>query len=396
MQFTRHQLALAGTYFFLTAAPGFWIPVLSRIMEEKSWGSWIVWAYALPPLASLLSPLVVSAQADQRYSAEKVVGVMLLSGAVFQFFAFRELGIGQRPWLFLLLLGLNSLITAPAFGLLNTITLVYLRGTSEKFGYYRMWGSFGWVAAGWLVSALSIDSSPTTGYLSVIVRVIAFGCCCFLPRTPPAAFSTLTLRQKLGLGSLGLLRRRDLGTVIITGTCFMVPLSAYYMHTSLFMSDLGFERIAATMTIGQMTEVLALFSLGYLVARISARTLFLTGIAFGIIRYGLFATGAMTDSGWMVVLGIALHGLCWTLFFEAARPFVHQRAPAELRAQVQALLTLGTGGIGSITGTLFVGYLFDRYVGSAETGWTTYWFVLMAICIACFLGFAIRFRDKKD
>ncbi len=355
-----------------------------------------MWAYALPPLASLLSPLVVSAQADQRFPAEKVVGVMLLAGAVFQFLAFRELGIGQRPWLFLLLLGLNSLITAPAFGLLNTITLVYLRGTSERFGYYRLWGSFGWVAAGWLVSSLAIDSSPTTGYLSVMARVIAFGCCCFLPTTPPTAFATLTLRQKLGLGSLGLLRRRDLGTVIITGTCFMVPLSAYYMHTSLFMGDLGFERIAAMMTIGQMTEILALFSLGFLVARINARTLFLAGIAFGIARYGLFATGAMMQSGWMVVLGIALHGFCWTFFFEAARPYVHQRAPAELRAQVQALLTLGTSGVGSITGTFFVGYLFDHYVTASTTGWTTYWFVLMGTCLVCFLGFAIRFRDRHD
>lgn len=396
MRITRHQLALAATYFFLTAAPGFWIPVLSEIMEEKAWGSWIVWAYALPPLASLLSPLVVSAQADQRYSAEKVVGVMLLTGAVFQYLAFRELGIGQRPWLFLLLLGLNSLITAPAFGLLNTITLVYLRGTSERFGYYRVWGSLGWVVAGWLVSGLAIDASPTTGYLSVVARVIAFFCCCFLPTTPPSVFTTLTLRQKLGLDSLGLLKRRDLGTVIIIGTCFMVPLSAYYMHTSLFMSHLGFKRIAATMSIGQMTEVVALFSLGILVARISARTLFLAGIAFGIARYGLFATGAMTQSGWMVVLGIALHGLCWTLFFEAARPFVHQRAPAQLRAQVQALMTLGTGGIGSITGTLFVGYLFDHYVATSPSAWAAYWFLLMAICVACFVGFACLFRNKHN
>ena len=162
----------------------------------------------------------------------------------------------------------------------------------------------------------------------------------------------------------------------------MVPLSAYYMHTSLFMGDMGFDRIAATMTIGQMTEVVALFSLGFLMARIRARTLFLAGIAFGIARYGLFATGAMTQSSWMIVLGIALHGFCWTFFFEAARPFVHQIAPAELRAQVQALLTLGTGGVGSITGTLFVGYLFHQNVGSSASGWTTYWYILMAICLA--------------
>ncbi len=395
MRITRHQLALAGTYFFLTASPGFWIPVLSKIMEEQSWSPWIVWAYALPPLASLLSPLVVSAQADQRFPAEKVVGAMLLVGAVFQFFAFRELEIGQRPRLFLLLLGLNSLITAPAFGLLNTITLVYLRSTAERYGYYRVWGTLGWIAAGWLVSGLAIDASPTTGYLSVGVRLIAFCFCCFLPTTPPTVFAALPLWQKLGFGSLGLLRRRDLGAVIITGTCFMVPLAAYYMHTSLFMSDLGFERIAATMTIGQITEVVALFSLGYLLARIRARTLFLMGIAFGIARYGLFATGALTQSASMAILGIALHGFCWTFFFEAARPFVHQRAPAELRAQVQALFTLGTSGVGSISGTFFVGYLFAHYVGSSASGWTAYWFVLMGICLACFLGFAICFRDRK-
>ena len=395
MQSWRHQLAVGVTYFFLTGAPGFWIPVLSKVMQNQAWGDWIGWAFAIPPLASLLSPLSIAAHADQRVPAQRVLAAILFFGAAAYFFAFRELEIGRRPWLFLFFFGLGSLLTAPAFGLLNTITLVHLKDRTERFGLHRVWGTVGWIVAGLIVSGLAIDGSPIVGYFTVGWQLLALLGCWFLPHTVPLSKAAVGWRQRMGLGAFQLLKRRDLGTIIIGGTLFMMPLTAYYMHSSLFLSDLNFTRIAGTMAIGQVTEIVALLSMGFLMARVKIRTLFLAGIMFGVIRYGLFAAGAMTNSQQLAVIGIALHGLCWTLFFEMARPYLDRQTPVEFRAQVQGLMSMGSSGMGSICGTIAVTQLHARTVDAGTASWTFYWSVLAIFCGLCAIGFMTLFRDPN-
>ena len=394
MQSARHQLAVGVTYFFLTGAPGFWIPVLSKIMQNQAWGDWIVWAFAIPPLASLLSPLSIAAHADQQVPAQRVLAAILFLGAVAQYFAFRELQLGLRPQLFLIFFAMGSLLTAPAFGLLNTITLVHLKDRTDRFGLHRVWGTVGWIAAGMTVSGLGIDGSATVGYFCVGWHLLAWLACWFLPDTVPLSRVATGWRQRLGFGAFQLLKRRDLGTIIICGTLFMMPLTAYYMHSSLFLSDLHFQRIAGTMAIGQITEIVTLLCMGFLLARVKIRTLFLAGILFGVIRYGLFAAGALANSQQLVVIGIALHGLCWTLFFELARPYLDRQAPVEFRAQVQGLMSMGSSGLGSICGTIAVAHLRVQTVETGAASWTFYWSLLAVICALCGIGFWNLFRES--
>ena len=173
-----------------------------------------------------------------------------------------------------------------------------------------------------------------------------------------------------------------------------MPLSAFFMHTPLFISDLGIERIAVTMSIGQLSEVLVLFGLGFIMRRFSYSTIFLMGIVLTVVRFGLFAM-ADQDSIWMLILGISLHGLLWSFFFEVGRVYLYERAPDKYRAQVQALATLGTSGVGSISGTLLVGLAYHRLITTGP-GWPAYWWVLAAWCTACGVGFMLIFRDTPS
>ena len=238
---------------------------------------------------------------------------------------------------------------------------------------------------------LKIDSSAVVGYLAACSSFVAVFCTLSLPKTRPQAKPPTSLAERLGLTSFKLLRSRDIGVVIIASCLFMMPLSAFFMHTPLHMSCLGIDRIAATMAIGQVTEIFALLGMGYIMRRFRFRTLMTLGFVFAFLRYALFA---MVDENsiWMLIVGISLHGLCWSFFFEVGRAFLDQRAPAEFRAQIQALVTLGTGGVGSIAGTMLVGLAYGKFV-TENVGWPGYWWLLAVWCLICGLGFVLFFRE---
>ena len=105
--------------------------------------------------------------------------------------------------------------------------------------------------------------------------------------------------------------------------------------------------------------------------------------------------GASDDSIASVLVGVALHGICWTYFFEAGKVFLARRIERGIRTQSQALLALLTSGIGGLAGTAFVGwangYLVNETTGA---GWSDYWWLLTTVCAFCVIGFMIGYRGK--
>ena len=83
--------------------------------------------------------------------------------------------------------------------------------------------------------------------------------------------------------------------------------------------------------------------------------MFTLALGCGTLRYMLFALGTKNDSFVSFLVGNALHGVCWTYFFEVGRVFLSKRIDHKIRTQSQALMTLLTSGIGGLTGTAFVG-----------------------------------------
>jgi MFS family permease len=168
------------------------------------------------------------------------------------------------------------------------------------------------------------------------------------------------------------------------------------MHTPQQLRFLGCEQIAAIMTVGQLTEVAAMLMMAWFLRNWSIKAIFVLALGCGTLRYLLYAVGAAEDSLASVMLGIALHGICWTYFFEAGKVFLARRIEKAIRTQSQALLSLLTSGIGGLAGTAFVGwahgYLVDETTGA---GWSHYWWLLTATCGLCVIGFMIGYRGNQ-
>jgi MFS family permease len=192
------------------------------------------------------------------------------------------------------------------------------------------------------------------------------------------------------LDAFRLLGERDHLVFFSVTTLLSIPLAAFFMHTPIHLSALGIEKATATMTIGQISEIAAMLLMSVVMTRFRVKTVLMVALALSALRYFLFSiAGATGGSAWLIG-GIALHGLCYTLYFITGQLFLDRRVEPEMRSQAQGLLSLVSNGLGSVIGTLLSVRLHDFTVGAGHGGWSTYWFIqgaCIAICLPILMIF---------
>jgi hypothetical protein len=126
-----------------------------------------------------------------------------------------------------------------------------------------------------------------------------------------------------------------------------------------------------------------------LMTRFRVKSLLMLALVFSAVRYGLFAWSGASESRTGLLIGISLHGLCYTFYFITAQLFVDRRVPVGVRSQAQGLISLFSNGFGTLIGVLFVRRLYDQIVLSGDGGWEVYWSILGGIIAAITIAFAI-------
>ena len=137
----------------------------------------------------------------------------------------------------------------------------------------------------------------------------------------------------------------------VCSTLICIPLAYYYGQTGSFLGQTGFEQAAATMTLGQMSEIIFMLLIPFFFRRLGLKVMILVGMGCWVLRYLLFSWGAGELSTWALLLAVALHGICYDFFFVTGFMYTDQKAPEEIRGQAQGLLVFLTQGIG-----MYIGY----------------------------------------
>lgn len=379
--------------------PGCWVPVLAIVLEARGWQALTDWAFVIPSIGAIVSPLFLGAIADQRMNAERVLAIVLILNSLCTIAAFWFLGDGASQGWFLTFLAAKALLGAPSWSLLMSITLTQLKEPERQFGAVRVWGTVGWMVACWGVSWFGLDQSSHVGFVAGGAGLLAAVCCLTLPPSPPKGAIGQSLWESLGLKAFRILRDRDTAVYFLTAFLFSIPLAAYYPYSSKYLKVLGVENVATMLSIGQSSEIIAMLLMGWAFRKFRLKWIFLLALGTGLLRY-LFYTlttwSEMPDAGqisWMLV-GIFMHGFCWTLFFEAGRLFVDRRVDSSIRSQAQALITVWTGGIATIVGVFFSGWLFRWCVESEGPGWMGFWLIQSALCFLFAVVFVLGYQGK--
>jgi MFS family permease len=391
----RVFVGLWALSFFHGMAPGFWVPSLTNVLKAQGLEPWVAAVFMVAPICSLFSPLIGGALADERMAAQKLMGWCSLIGALAMLFAFGALDIGLGPWWFMGGLAVYALVSGPTWGLLATVSLANLKDGERRYPLVRLGATLGWMAAGYITSyVLHADTSLLAGYAAAGARVFAGVISFYMPNTPPLGRGK-SWRSALGFGAFSLFRNRDHAVLLLVTGLFSVPLVAFYMYSAELFEMLGDKTPTATMTVGQWSEIVAMLMLGTLMVKYRLKTLLMWGLGLSALRYGLSGYAGLSGIiGWHVA-GVALHGVCYTIYFVTAQVYLDRRVDPSLRGQAQGLLGLMTSGTGPLFGAIFCGWLRQACVDENGNGWETFWWVLAGIIAVCWAGFGLLYRGKR-
>jgi MFS family permease len=178
-----------------------------------------------------------------------------------------------------------------------------------------------------------------------------------------------------------------------------IPLAAYYNFTQIFLGSANFKNIAATQTIGQVSETLFMLLMPLFFVRLGIKWMLAAGMLAWALRYALFALGAPDLVTWMILSGVALHGICYDFFFVAGQIYVDKKANPEIRAQAQGLIIFVTYGVGLLVGAQIAGSVYNSFLGSATSltlqQWQSFWWIPAAFAAIVLVIFILLFRERQ-
>ena len=383
---------------------GGWFVTLGIYLPNtlRSDGGQIAMAYSTQPWGAIIAPFIIGLIADRYFNAEKILGVLHMIGAVLMYMMYQATDFDTfYPYV------LGYMIAyMPTLALVNSVSFNQMKNPEKEFSFIRVWGTIGWIVAGLFISfVFKWDSSQgiqdgllkntfmMTAAASIVLGLFSFT----LPNTPPKGKGEkVSLSDILGLDALKLLKDRNFLIFFISSILICVPLAFYYQHAGQFLGEIGVENPAGKMTLGQISEVGFMLLLPFFFKKYGFKKTLLFGMFAWGARYALFAFGNTGDLFFMLVTGIALHGICYDFFFVSGQIYTDSKAGDKVKSAAQGLITLATYGIGMLVGFWVAGKIVDQNVLADGThSWQDVWMFPALFAIAVLVIFALLFKSEK-
>jgi nucleoside transporter len=401
------QIRLSIMMFLQFFVWGAWYVSTAPYMRGLGMTGYIGRAYTLSPIAAIIAPFFLGLIADRFFASERVLAVMHLLGAVAILCVPAAAKSGPVP--FLLLILLHCICYMPTINLTNSISFANLTDQEKQFPMIRVFGTAGWIVANWTISLTGSDASPVQYYIAGGAAVVLAGFSLALPHTPPPAKGRkASVREIIGVDALTLFKSRSFAVFALCSFLISIPLAAYYGFAANMVTDVLATRnpaakthpTTAWMSIGQLAEVVFMLIMPFFFRRLGVKWMLAVGMLSWVVRYGLFAAGAPAAMLWVVLLGVALHGLCYDFFFVTGFIYTDKRAAKQIRGQAQGLIVLITYGLGLGIGGYVTGELANHIVGAA-TGpaalplYQKFWLYPAAFAAGVLVLFTLLFRDDS-
>jgi nucleoside transporter len=387
-------------------------------LEFFVWGAWFVTmgsyltgslgfsgadsalAYSTQSWGAIIAPFIIGLIADKYVNAERLLGVIHLVGAVLMYLLANATEFASfYPYLLLYMI-----LYMPTLALVNAISFRQMDDPARHFGNIRVWGTVGWIVAGLTISyvfAWDSQAGLAAGLLrntftmaaaaSLVLGVFSFT----LPATPPQqAAAGGGLREALGLDALALLRDRNFLIFFAASILICIPLAFYYQHANQFLTEIQVANAAGIQTLGQVSEVGFMLLVPFFLKRFGMKLTLLLGMLAWAARYVLFAYGNAGELVFMLIVGIALHGVCYDFFFVSGQVFTDSKAGPRYKSAAQGLITLATYGVGMLIGFSIAGQLTDAFAVQGGHDWRSIWLYPAAFAGLVAVLFGLLFKNE--
>jgi len=360
------------------------------VFSTQSWGA-------------IIAPFIIGLIADRYFNAEKILGVLHILGAVLMCQMYKAPDVSLfYPYV----LG-YMILYMPTLALVNSVSFNQMTDPEKEFSSIRVWGTIGWILAGLAISYVFHWDSTNgieqgllrytflmAGVASLVLGLFSFT----LPSTPPkvAKGQKVNIGQMLGLDALKLLKDKNFAIFFVASILICIPLAFYYQNAGAFLADIKVDNPTGKMTIGQGSEVLFLLCLPIFFKKFGFKWTILVGMLAWALRYAMFAYGNAGQLSFLLIIGIALHGVCYDFFFVSGQIYTDSKAGIQYKSAAQGMITLATYGVGMLIGFYIAGLISDSYNSPAGHDWKMIWLIPAGIAAVVFIMFILFFKDKKS
>ncbi len=384
---------------------GAWFVTLGTFLGNnlKATDSEIALAFSTQSWGAIIAPFVIGIIADRYFNAERILGVLHLLGAALMYFMYQSTAFDS----FYIMVLAYMILYMPTLALVNSVSFNQMKNPAKEFSMVRVFGTLGWIIAGLSISYIfHWDQGENIGqgllrntFLMTAIASLILGLFSFtLPKTPPKAVSSekLGLKEILGLDSLSLFKDRNFLIFFISSVLICIPLAFYYQNANPFLVEIGMDNPTGKMTLGQISEIAFMLLLPYFFTKFGFKKTILVAMAAWVVRYLLFAFGDVNELGFMLIIGIALHGICYDFFFVSGQIYTDSKAGEKFKSSAQGLITLATYGVGMLIGFWVAGKISTAYLlDDGKHVWETIWMYPAGFALAVFILFAIFFKTEK-
>lgn len=384
---------------------GGWFVTLGTFLGNNlgASGAEIGMAFSTQSWGAIIAPVFIGLIADRFFNAERILGVLHLIGAILMYLMAQAGDFsGFYPYVFGYML-----VYMPTLALVNSVSFYQMKDPAKEFSIIRVFGTLGWIVAGlfisywfrWDAQEAIANGALANTFIMVAIASALLGLFSFsLPKTPPSntGGENLSLGDLLGFDALKLLKDRNFLMFFITSILICIPLAFYYQQANPFLVELGMKNPTGKMTLGQISEVLFMLLLPFFFKKFGFKKTILVGMLAWTIRYVLFAYGNAGEYTFMLIIGIALHGICYDFFFVSGQIYTDFKAGEKVKSAAQGLITLATYGVGMLIGFWVAGKISDTYLlENGQHNWEVIWLLPAAFAMGVLILFMLIFKDEK-
>ena len=395
---------------------------MMSFMQYFIWGSWLVtlgaymintlhftgsdvgMVYSSKGLAAIVMPSLVGIIADKWLRADRAYVICHLVCAAALCYAAQVNEPGLMFWVMLV----NAMAFMPTIALSNTISYSCLEQagleTVSHFPRVRVYGTVGFIAAMWAISLMGAELSNVQLYIAAGASLLLALYSLTLPAIPVAKQKTSqSLASKLGLNAFVLFKQPRmavfflfamlLGAVMQITNTFGSPFLHDFARNPAYADSFIVRYPSILLSVSQMSEVFFILTIPYFLGRFGIKAVMLMSMVAWMLRFGLFAFGDPSATGFvLLMLSMIVYGCAFDFFNISGSVFVEQEVSTDIRASAQGLFMTTVNGIGAYFGSVLSGMAVDYFSVDGVKDWQTIWLMFAAYALVLAVVFYFSFN----
>ncbi len=344
---------LSGFYFFHFAFLGAFTPYWGLYLKSLNFSALQI-GISMSVLQGMriFAPNLWGWQADR---TGKRMGIVRFA-ALFSLIAYLGVFFAKDfLWLFSVML-LLSFFWSASLPLVEATTLSHLKGSLEKYGMIRSWGSIGFIIAVVMLGQV-LDHLPVSSLLLAILGFM-IGILFFSGRIPEAASPP---HETDSMPIWKILGRKEV--IALFASCLMMAAAhgPYYTFYSIYLVDHGYMKssIGLLWALGVVCEIAVFFLMPRIMESFSLKSILAFSLACAVLRFALIGWGVNLLS--LIIFAQVLHAATFGAHHAAAMAAIHHFFRGRHQAKGQSFYASLAYGVGGTLGALGGGYAWGAY-----------------------------------